>query len=155
MYTMAKSYLIGFVNILAGIILASAIGILLIFQIKSYELNVSFHFGMDFFTYDPFATRLIILLIIAMVANFFSSVVMFSGLFGDRGFTLSFVYSLLTILWVVLYLGISFAMEMSLVGIVPIMMVVVILLLLRQLRKLKYMLPGILLTILVATLAVI
>src|SRR5690606_3299862 len=102
---MAKSYLIGLINILAGISLAAVLGVLLIFQVTSYQYNVSFKPSLSFFLFDLFGTKLFILIIIAMLTNFFSAVVMLSGLFSNKGFTLSFIASLLTLLWIVLFLG--------------------------------------------------
>lgn len=147
---MAKSYLIGIINILAGISLAAVLGVLLIFQITHYQYTVSFKPSLSFFLFDLFGTKLFILITIAMLTNFFSAVVMFSGLFSNKGFTLSFIFSLLTLLWIVLFLGISFAFTIPIVSVVPLVVGTVIMILIHQLKKAKYIIPAVLLTLLIA-----
>ena len=70
-----NNYLVGAVNLLIVTLLAGVIGILLILQVKAYELNVSYAFSYDFFFYDPFASRLILICLLALVINSISATI--------------------------------------------------------------------------------
>lgn len=101
---MYKNYLLAVINILAATLMAAGFGVLLIFQIKVYELNVSYSFSWRFFLYDPFVSRLIFLMLIGMVANLIAAVVLVSGLYASVTESNWAITAICSILWIMVYL---------------------------------------------------
>lgn len=106
-----RSYFVGAINLSAATFLAAGMGLLMVLQIKAYELNVSYSFSWRFILYDPFATRLIGLVGFAFIANVLSAVIFMSKLFSHPIENNGMVFSMTSILWIALYLGVDYAFE--------------------------------------------
>lgn len=111
LFDINKNYLIGSVNIFTTTLLAGLLGILIILQIKAYELNVSYTFSWRFFLYDPFASRFILIVLLALVAQVVSAAILMSGMFSHPVENNAVIFSMTSILWIVLYLATDFAFE--------------------------------------------
>jgi len=132
-----NNYLVGAVNLLIVTLLAGVIGILLILQVKAYELNVSYAFSYDFFFYDPFASRLILICLLALVINSISATINMSGLFSHPIESNSVIFSMCSILWIVIYLAVDYIFEVPGIAPLALLILVLIALLSQQLGRLR------------------
>lgn len=129
---LGRNYLIGIVNLVVFIFLATILAVLLIFHIKNYQDYISYSLSWQFLTFDPFAVKLIVLVTVAMVLNAFSTLVQFSEFFSRFAEQNFMVVSMCSILWIVLFLSSSFSREYWGLVLMPVLISVVIFVLSRQ-----------------------
>lgn len=130
-----KNFIIGAFNLVFATLLAALLGVMLILQIKAYELNVSYSFSWRFFLFDPFASRLIGVILLAMVANIFSAVIVMSSLYSQVIESNSIIFSLTSLLWIVIYLATDYAFQTPAIFPLVILVITLIILLAHQLNR--------------------
>ena len=129
-------FLIGLVNLLIAVVLAFGFGFLLYYQATSYQENVSYALSKDFFLYDQFAWYLILIVFLAMITNLLSTGIMLSSVFSSQTPTTMLSFSLTSLLWIILYLTVSYAFLLPVIIPVPILMLVLIFILSKQIGRL-------------------
>ena len=117
---MSRQYLVGLFNILIGLVLSILLSLLIYFHVVEYLWLYEDKLSLDFLWFDGFATRLIALVLLAMLSNFICSAVMFSSFFSFKTKTNSMAFSVSSILWVVLYIASDFAVRQPLFLFLPI-----------------------------------
>lgn len=132
-----KNYLIGAINIFVVTILAAMIGLLLVLQIKAFELQVSSTFSWQFFFHDLFATRLGLIMLIALMVHATSALVNMSGMYSHKTESNLVIYSMCSILWLIIYIATDYAFDTYALVPMLILLVTLILLLGYQLQRLR------------------
>lgn len=150
-----KNYLIAGVNLLVMTSLAAFVGLLLILQIKAFELQVSSNFGWQFFFHDLFATKLIFLMVVTILIQAASAFVIFSSLYSYQIEINLVVFSLSSIIWLVLYVAVDFAMSTPQIFPMVILLMSLLILLGHQLRRLRTKVLLALITIMVVNLSLL
>lgn len=132
-----KNYLLGAFNLILLTVAAIALGVLLILQVKAYELQVSPSFSWQFFFHDPFATRLSLILVLTILINVSSAFVQMSNLYNRIVQTNLIVFSLTSIVWILLYIATDYTFQSPIMLPMVFLLLSLVILLGHQLTRLR------------------